>query len=146
MDAFYSTPAWRRVREQALARDGHRCTVSRLLGGACSGLLHVHHIEARRDRPDLELDIDNVATTCALHHARWDALRRALNSLRADDPHDPIVKARRVIVNGAYQYDDDTLARELEQLAVPDHSRDELVALAEELRQRVSAPQRLLVP
>lgn len=75
---LYSTLRWRVARQRALERDQHRCTVSRLLGGACSpGPLHVHHIVPVEDggRP---YDLDNLGTTCAGHHPTWEALRRKL--------------------------------------------------------------------
>lgn len=76
---FYTSAAWRHLRELALARDGSACTVARLLGGSCSDTLHVHHIEAP-DGPDdpRALALDNLGTACSAHHPRWEALRRAL--------------------------------------------------------------------
>lgn len=85
-DPFYSSPEWLALRERVLARDGGRCTVSRLLGGACDGTLHVHHIEKRADRPDLELDDDNCATSCARHHPTWEAMRRYIERARQPVP------------------------------------------------------------
>lgn len=85
-DPFYSTPDWRELRERVLARDGNRCTVARLLGGACGGTIHVHHIEPRSERPDLELDEDNCASVCASHHPAWEALRRAVERSRRPLP------------------------------------------------------------
>ena len=73
-DDFYKSPEWLRLRDRVLARDGYRCTVARILGGKCRGPLHVHHIEKRRDRPDLQLDPDNCGTCCASHHPKWEAL------------------------------------------------------------------------
>src|SRR5437016_4733417 len=74
---------WDATRERAFARDGHRCTVSRLLGGRCRGRLHGHHIDPEAD----PYDEDNVGTVCAAHHPRWEALRRALlDARRRDDP------------------------------------------------------------
>jgi hypothetical protein len=78
MGNLYDTLHWRELRARALARDCSRCTVSRLLGGECSGVLHVHHIEPADERPALAFELDNLATACAGHHARWEALRRAL--------------------------------------------------------------------
>lgn len=78
MQTLYDTLRWRELRARAIARDRSRCVVSRLLGGKCSGLLHVHHIEPVEERPDLAWDLDNLATACASHHGRWEALRRAL--------------------------------------------------------------------
>jgi len=67
---------WDEIRERVLARDGHRCTVSRLLGGQCRGLLHVHHIIPRNEGgPDHE---DNLATVCARHHPIWERLRESV--------------------------------------------------------------------
>lgn len=77
-DRFLSSPEWLAARDRALVRDGKRCTVARLLGGECVGVLHVHHIQPRSERPDLALDLDNLGTSCASHHARWEALARAL--------------------------------------------------------------------
>lgn len=78
MDAFYTTSEWRELRARAIERDSSRCTVARLLGGACSGDLHVHHVIPRREAPERALDLDNLATVCACHHGRWEATRRLL--------------------------------------------------------------------
>ena len=72
--AFYSSAAWRQAREQVLQRDKRRCTVGRLLGGGCRGALHVHHIDPAAD----PLDERNLASVCAAHHSRWEAVRRAV--------------------------------------------------------------------
>lgn len=85
-DSFYNTPGWRRLRARVIARDGGRCTVARLLGGACSGSLHVHHIEPRTERPDLALEEDNCATVCGAHHPTWESLRRWLRARRTVPP------------------------------------------------------------
>jgi hypothetical protein len=83
MDAnFYNSPEWRALRRRVIARDGGVCTVSRLLGGACAGTLHVHHIQPRETHPELELDEDNLATVCAGHHPRWEAIRRTIERMR----------------------------------------------------------------
>lgn len=87
---FYDSPAWDAARGFALARDRHRCTVSRLLGGPCKGTLHVHHIVAIQDG-GAPYDLDNLGTACAAHHPKWEALRRALarshEGLRPRCPH-----------------------------------------------------------
>lgn len=80
--SFYNSPEWRALRERVIVRDGARCTVARLLGGACTGTLHVHHIQPRDEYPELALDEDNCGTTCAGHHVKWEALRRQLVRLR----------------------------------------------------------------
>lgn len=79
MDAsFYSTSAWRDLREQARSRDGNRCSVSRLLGGDCSGLLHVHHLDPLAD----PLDLDGLLTVCQRHHPKIEAVRRSVLNYR----------------------------------------------------------------
>lgn len=84
---FYESRDWRAVRERALSRDDGRCTVARLLGGACSQASpHVHHIEPRTLRPDLALDLDNLATVCASHHPTWEAVRRHIERSRQPLP------------------------------------------------------------
>lgn len=90
MENLYSSLRWRIVRKRALERDGHRCTVSRLLGGPCSpGPLHAHHIVPVEDGgPPFELD--NIGSTCAGHHPQWEALRRILvQRLLGDDDRPP---------------------------------------------------------
>lgn len=78
MKSLYHTLRWRATRAQAFARDGHRCTVSRLLGGSCApGPLHAHHIVPVADNGE-PFDLDNVGTTCSAHHPQWEALRRTL--------------------------------------------------------------------
>lgn len=78
MENIYGTLRWRVTASRAKARDGHRCTVARLLGGACSpGSLHAHHIVPVGEG-GAAYDVDNVGTTCASHHPQWEALRRLL--------------------------------------------------------------------
>lgn len=85
-DLVYTSPLWRRTRELALERDGHRCTVARLLGGECSGSLHAHHI-LKLTEGGAPYDTENVGTTCAHHHPMWEALRRQLvERLLGDGP------------------------------------------------------------
>lgn len=86
MASVYSTSRWRAVRADALRRDADRCTVGRLLGGACSLDLQAHHIEALSDG-GAPFDLDNVATVCSTHHPTWEAIRRAvLRARRRADP------------------------------------------------------------
>lgn len=65
-DPFYTSPPWRKLRAQALKRDGHRCVVC---GRDVSdkGAARVDHIEPRSVRPDLELTLSNVRTLCTEH-------------------------------------------------------------------------------
>lgn len=77
-DPFYDSPEWRSFADGIRRRDGHRCTVGWLLGGDCSGVLHVNHVVPRREAPHRQFDPDNCATACGSHHPQWEALRRAL--------------------------------------------------------------------
>jgi len=81
-DRAYSTADWTRARERALARDHGRCTVGRLLGGDCNGALHVHHLVPLKEGGD-PYALENLSTTCASHHPKWESLRRSLNEQRA---------------------------------------------------------------
>jgi hypothetical protein len=74
-DRLYDTPLWADARARALARDGHRCTVARLLGGECSDRLDVHHLVPVREGGD-PFDVDNLLSCCSSHHGRLEALRR----------------------------------------------------------------------
>ena len=84
-DAFYTSPEWRAVREHVRSRDGHRCSVARLIGGDCSARLDVHHLQSIEERPDLALDPDNLLTVCASHHPTLEAVRRILRIIRMID-------------------------------------------------------------
>lgn len=77
MRHIYDTSRWRTARGQAIARDRGRCTVSRLLGGTCSGPLHVHHVVAVSEGGEPYL-LDNLGTSCESHHPMWESLRRVL--------------------------------------------------------------------
>jgi hypothetical protein len=70
------TESWESIRARILARDGNRCTVGRMLGGACSHQLHVHHL-IPRDEGGTDED-DNLVTACARHHPMLEAMRRAI--------------------------------------------------------------------
>lgn len=73
---LYSTAEWKDLAERAKARDGHRCSVARLLGGPCSSRLHVHHlIPVSEGGPEVP-DLDGVITACSAHHPTLEALRR----------------------------------------------------------------------
>lgn len=72
----YTSPRWRALADLARARDGARCSVSRLLGGDCSTHLHVHHLVPVSDDSARAYDLDNCLTVCSAHHPRLEALRR----------------------------------------------------------------------
>ena len=72
----YSTSDWKHLAALAKERDGHRCSVSRILGGLCTDTLHAHHLIPIRDGGDPLPDLDGVITTCSAHHPTLEALRR----------------------------------------------------------------------
>ena len=72
-DPFYHSAAWKHVRAVALMRDGGMCQdcMDRMRAG--TGVRPrratlVHHIIPRSERPDLELDPDNLRALCAECH------------------------------------------------------------------------------
>ena len=74
-EPFYTSAAWRAVREQALLRDQYIC--QKCLKKAEMGKLFtphpatmVHHIVPRSLRPDMELDLDNLVSLCDACHNR----------------------------------------------------------------------------
>lgn len=80
-ETIYTSLLWRTVSSRARARDGNRCTVARLIGGDCGGVLHGHHIVPVSEG-GAAFDLDNVGTVCAVHHPTWEALRRRLVEVR----------------------------------------------------------------
>lgn len=68
------TLTWDEARARVLARDGSRCTVGWLLGGACSERLDVHHLIPREEGGTH--DLENLITACSAHHPVVEALRR----------------------------------------------------------------------
>lgn len=71
---IYDNSRWASVREEVLSRD-RDCVYSRLLGGSCSGPLHVHHLNP--DRFD-SYDPNGLIVICEFHHPKLEAIRRAL--------------------------------------------------------------------
>lgn len=65
-DPFYLSPAWRKLRQQALHRDGYRCVVCHHDVSA-RGAARVDHIKPRLTHPELELSLDNLRTLCPDH-------------------------------------------------------------------------------
>lgn len=57
-----STPAWRRVRAQVLARDGHRCGLQ--LDGCTTIATQVHHLGAREVTGDDPRHLQAVCQPC----------------------------------------------------------------------------------
>lgn len=65
---------WADIREDVLRRDGERCTVGWLLGGACHETLDVDHLIPREDGGTD--DLSNLITVCHAHHPMREAIRR----------------------------------------------------------------------
>lgn len=74
-DPFYHSKEWKRVRMVALMRDGGMCQdcMDRMRSGiGCrpNRATMVHHVIPRSERPDLELDPDNLRALCFECHER----------------------------------------------------------------------------
>lgn len=72
---FYRSKAWRKVRAMALQRDGGMCVacMDRFRRGEMTKprrATMVHHIKPLEERPDLALDLNNLASNCDACHAR----------------------------------------------------------------------------
>lgn len=83
---LYDTLLWDQARERTLARDGHRCSVARLIGGECHPVLDVHHLIPVEDG-GAEFDDANLLTVCHAHHPKLEALRRHLLAPEWRCPH-----------------------------------------------------------
>ena len=71
--SLYNSRAWR-----DLPRDG-TCAVSALVGGACSGPLHLHHVTPLALGGDFDSD---TVLVCARHHPMVEALARRVHRRR----------------------------------------------------------------
>lgn len=61
---LYASAEWQSVRRQVLMRDNRRCVTC-----GKSGKLHIHHVKAWGDYPDLRLDPGNLIVLCrSCHH------------------------------------------------------------------------------
>ena len=63
VDPFYLGKPWRLVRMAVLRRDCNVCQVCKKRFGNT-----VHHIIPRKERPDLELCMENLETVCDICH------------------------------------------------------------------------------
>ena len=61
-DPFYSSPVWKRLREDVLSLYGADCMVCRATSDQTE--IHVDHIKPRKKFPLLELDICNLQVLC----------------------------------------------------------------------------------
>lgn len=113
--SIYDTSLWDDARAAALERDGHRCTVARWLGGACSpGPLQVHHLHAVAEG-GAPFDLDNLGTACQGHHPMWESLRRLLVR-RMLAQQEPVVCRHRHVSVEARRICEARMARERERL------------------------------
>jgi len=60
---FYDSQAWKVLRRQVVARDGHACTVCHV--PLTSAQARVDHIRRMKDAPHLALEPNNLRTLCA---------------------------------------------------------------------------------
>lgn len=72
-DPFYHSKAWKMVRKAALDRDNGMCQdcMDRMrdgIGIKPNRATMVHHIIPRTERPDLELNLDNLRCLCDSCH------------------------------------------------------------------------------
>lgn len=71
-DPFYHSKAWKAAREERLRIDHYTCCdcMERFLAGGEKPrtATTVHHVIPRSERPDLELQIDNLRSICAICH------------------------------------------------------------------------------
>ncbi len=72
-DPFYHTKEWRRVREAALQRDHGMCRdcMDKFEAGIVKRprrAVMVRHVIPRSERPDLELDLNNLRSLCFSCH------------------------------------------------------------------------------
>ncbi|MBJ6745215.1 HNH endonuclease [Streptococcus sp. 121] len=71
---FYSSPEWKKLRLEALARDNYECVWCReegKLSNKVNAVLEVDHILELDDYPEHALDLDNLRTLCkACHNKR----------------------------------------------------------------------------
>ena len=62
-NAFYHSPAWRKVRRLVLQRDNFLCQHC-LVDGRIRPATEVHHIKPLKDYPELSLDMSNLIGLC----------------------------------------------------------------------------------
>lgn len=78
VDDFYSSAAWKQLREAVKAERGHRCQRA---DHTCSGRLMVDHVIERRDG-GADFDRRNLVVLCEHHHAVKTAAARATRMAR----------------------------------------------------------------
>lgn len=77
-EEFYSSGAWKAVREQAKKRDHYLC-VDCLREGRITPAEEVHHIialsQANVNDPRISLNLNNLKSLCKLCHKKYDPKR-----------------------------------------------------------------------
>jgi hypothetical protein len=61
---FYKTPEWRRIRYEALSKNGNNCQCCGKSPSINNITLHVDHIKPRSIYPEFALDLDNLQILC----------------------------------------------------------------------------------
>ena len=90
-DPFYSSGPWRSVRVLALQRDLGLCQdcVEQYMKDPAYKVktaTMVHHKIPRKERPDLELCLDNLVSLCDLHHEQYHPDRGNRQQLKPKAP------------------------------------------------------------
>lgn len=85
---FYHTPAWRRLRIQALERDHYLCQAC-LRKKRFTKATEVHHIKEVEDFPELALTLSNLESLC------WPCHEETKN--KTGKQKSPVPKGVRVI-------------------------------------------------
>lgn len=86
-DPFYKTALWRRARRMALERDMYMCVecMAAYRRGelpAPRAATTVHHILPRTERPELELELDNLQSLCDACHNKKHPEKGGGNSMK----------------------------------------------------------------
>lgn len=64
---FYASPAWRKIRKEALKRDRNACVQCKD-NGKFTRANTVHHIQELKDAPHLALVLSNLQSLCHACH------------------------------------------------------------------------------
>ena len=65
---FYSTGAWKKLRQEALERDHYECTWCKQEGKVTKEQLEVDHILELNLHPEFALELSNLRTLCKTCH------------------------------------------------------------------------------
>lgn len=73
-DQWCSNRRWRKLRDAFIA--ANPLCVQCQARGKIAAAEHIHHVQARRDRPDLAYEWDNLSALCASCHSQATAAER----------------------------------------------------------------------